>query len=163
MPHFHRLIFDASSLIFLAKLDALSFLSQAGWAIMPESVADEVMDNPQYFEESGRIDRAMRNGLLRLREPHEAARDADFLMRGGEGDCLRLFREGQGDEIITDDVAVLRHLYREGIPFRNTALLVADWIREGIIDRKCGRSMLHRLKELVRYPDEIWAQVEARC
>ena len=149
-------IFDASPLLHLARLEALDWFEDDHWVIAPESVLDELTGDP-YREGAPEILHAMELGWIRLRTPDEPLHPEDMGLGLGESDCLRLFREHRGREIVTDDARFGRHLSRNLIPFRNTPLWLADRLASGRMDRRRGVDGLRRLRETGIWPPEVWA------
>jgi predicted nucleic acid-binding protein len=155
------LVFDASSLILLARIEILEmFLEDSKIdAVMPGTVMKEVFEHEK--EETPLIKALIKDGKIRIQHLKRTAEIsrliADFSLHRGEAEAVYLAFQ-QGDFVITDDRNAMRLCRLLKVPFLTAIAVLVRLCEKGTLDQKISLAKLERLEKFGRYRNEIIAQ-----
>lgn len=159
------LVFDASTLILLAKSDLLDLFLEAfeGSPLLPGAVEAESTGSP------GRPDgvlirQRITEGRLRVEEvgqPNLVARLVqDFRLGAGEAEALALALErGDTTLVATDDRNAIRACKVLRIRFVTSLGILVRAVEKGLLSRKDGARCLERLRSYGRFRGEVIEEV----
>lgn len=145
---------DTSSAIVLCKADLHTQLVRMYDVVMPASVYFEITSRPypgsQEFQKFAATER-----IHIADDAISVSGDGLEGLDRGESDVIRLFWQGMGDFIMTDDGLAARYCQKAGIPFIN-ALLFPAVLRftNRASDEFCRRA-LSRIENIGRYSREV--------
>lgn len=157
-------VFDASTLILLAKCDLLPLLAQkTPLAVTPE-VQAEVMAKPEAYDAkvAGEL---LREGKIEVFKPGDArfmeSLGRDFNLGAGEISALALARE-KGVPIATDDGPAIKAAKILGIPFLTAIHVLLELRSRDRLGREAAEVKLDLLARLGRYNSRILEDARVR-
>ncbi|SNR46671.1 DUF3368 domain-containing protein [Halorubrum vacuolatum] len=161
-------VFDATPLIYLAKVDRLGLIADLdGRNLIPEAVYDEVVTVGMQggYEDARRIDRAVEDGIFEVvsverddsrvaaglaRHPGLSEADVDVLVCADAREAVAILDEAAGCS-----AAVV-----EGIETRGTAFPILMAVKKGIIETGVGREVIDEMIETGWYlTPELYTKV----
>ena len=159
-------VFDATPLIYLAKIDRLEFVASLdNSCVIPERVSEEVIETgiEQGYPDARRIERSVERGQFEVvsvaSTPLRARLQANDSLSDADIDVLACAAAHDGvavmDETYGRDVAAT-----EGITTRGTAYLVLRLAKQGAIDVDEARTAIDAMIEAGWYcaPD-VYARI----
>lgn len=152
-------VFDASTLILLAKIDVLGlFLSGlAGEALVPEKVRSEAVAGDK--EEAERIRGFIEDGKIAVVKVKSTAVTRrlmeDFNIDAGEAEALALAVERKADIVATDDRNAIRACKTLKLDFVTAVAVLVRAVEKGAIEKEEGIVKLKKLQSAGRYSREI--------
>lgn len=159
--NFWVLVFDASSLILLAKIEVLEmFLEDSKIeAVMPGTVMKEVLEYEK--EETPLIKALIKDGKIRIQHLKRTAEISrlmtDFSLHRGEAEAVHVAFQ-LGGFVITDDRNAMRLCRLLKVPFLTAIAVLVRLYEKGTLDQTMALAKLERLKKIGRYRNEIVAQ-----
>ncbi|WP_333652683.1 hypothetical protein [Dissulfurispira sp.] len=157
-------IFDASTLILLAKIDMLElFISSfQGKVLMPESVALEV--GRAEYEDSPLIRKLLENkkiSILKVKNKKQPDKlMSDFNIDKGEAEAISLAIQENIHFIATDDRNAIRACKMLKIEFITAIALLIRAYEKKLIDIDEALAKLQKLKSTGRYSESIIIDAE---
>lgn len=156
------LVFDASTLILLAKIELLGDLSRELDVIIPKVVEEEATAKKDSFD-AKMIRSLIEEGKIRV-EPVKNEGTVEELMRDfkmdeGEAAVLTLFEKKDADLIATDDGQLIKAAKVMGIPFVNSISFLIRAKEKGILDEDIALEKLRKLEEFGWYKARIIGDV----
>jgi predicted nucleic acid-binding protein len=146
-------VFDATPLIYLAKVDRLDLVQQlGGQCVIPSLVYEEVVETglEQGYPDARRIERCVEDGVFNVVDVEETplwSRLAENSnLSAADGAVLACAQ-------VNDGVAVMDEAYgrdvasTEGVTTRGTAYLVLYCVSEGVISSEEARSVIDAMVE----------------
>ena len=155
------LVFDASSLILLGKIEILEmFLDDSEIeAVMPGTVMKEVLHYEK--EETPIIKALIEDSRIRIqhlkRTPEISRLMTDFSLHRGEAEAVHLAFQLEGF-VITDDRNAMRLCRLLKVPFLTAIAVLVRLYEKGGFDQTMALAKLERLKRFGRYRKEIVAE-----
>ncbi len=147
-------LLDASSAIILAKGDLHLKLIDTYNIVMAQSVYDEVTVGKMAGSEEWRM--LFNENRISLAKPQENTNiDGLHKMDLGEIDTIKLYLEGQGEFLITDDGKAARFCKNADIPFINALLFPVVLYFRGEFDRDNRGEYFSRIISLGRYSQQV--------
>lgn len=162
------LIFDASALILLARIDLLNlFLSSFGdTVVIPEHVASEVtIPGKEEAEVINRYIEAHTISVMKVRNAALVKKLAnDFSIDAGEAEALTLAVENKAGIVATDDRNAIRACKILKLDFVTAVSFLVRAVEKGVLSKDEGISKLKRLHSIGRYGktiiDEAMRQIQ---
>lgn len=163
------LVFDATPLIYLGKVDRLSVLDEWGeTCTVPELVHEEVVTegNAEGYADARRVAAAIESGIFEVRDTPETTLrsrlEAETALSAADASVLALAAETGGAAVM--DEAYGREIADvEGIETRGTAYLVLRSLRDGAIDAAEARETIDAIVEAGWYcSTEAYAEILQR-
>ena len=157
------IVFDASTLILLAKIDMLGIVAERSTLFIPRAVKDEALAANsldataiRYLIDSSRI----RVSSVQSRQQYEKI-VADFRLHAGEAEALCLALEVSAP-VAVDDGPAIKACKILGIPFITAIHFVVNCAQAGSLDRVIAREKLKKLAYIGRYRIQIIQDAEKR-
>lgn len=156
------LVFDASTLILLAKSDLLDlFLNDfRGTVLLPEAVELECTGG--IWPDAVLIRERIQEGRLRVdqvRESQLISRLAsDFRLGRGEAEALALALEKEGAAVATDDRNAIRACKVLRLGFVTALAVLSGAVEKGLLSKDAGARCLDRLAAHGRYSAAVIAE-----
>lgn len=153
------LIFDASTLILLARIDLLGlFLSDfKGTVIIPEKVKAEVIRLDK--EEAESVNRYIEDKKIGVVKVKNAALVKklmdDFSIDVGEAEALTLAGEKKAGIVATDDRNAIRACKLLKLEFITAVSFLIRAVDKGIVSKEEGLIKLKKLQSIGRYSKQI--------
>lgn len=154
------LVFDASTLILLAKSELLDlFLDDyEGTPLIPGPVADESTGSSR--PDALLIRQRIAEGRLKVEEVQESRvfdrLGLDFRLGAGEAAALALaLAKGESALVATDDRSAIRACKVLRIRFVTSLGILVRAVERGLLTRDAGMRYLKRLRAYGRFRDEI--------
>ncbi len=149
---------DASSLILLAKVDALALYGRRVHLLVPRTVVEECAapDLAARHPDAAVIRGFLEGGLLEVRETI-GTRPLPIALGRGEADALHVFFESGADLLLSDDGRALRACRLLGVPFTSSPRVLVDLCAAGALSRADARRALEFLGTAGRYPTAVIA------
>ena len=158
------LVFDASTLILLAKSELLDiFLDDyEGTPLIPGAVAAESTASSR--PDALMIRQRIAEGRLEVEEVEESRvlgrLGLDFRLGSGEAAALALALEkGESAIVATDDRSAIRACKVLRIKFTTSLGILGRAVEKGLLTRDVGMTYLERLRAYGRFKDEIIEEV----
>jgi predicted nucleic acid-binding protein len=159
-----RIVFDASTLILLAKCELLElFLCATGAEnLIPPEVENESC------EAKRSLDALLIRGLIELgkikvvplKDPVVSERlQRDLTLGRGEADAIALALEARADLVATDDWSAIRACKLAKIPFTSAPAILVRMREKGVLERDAALGRLLVLEREGRYKKRILAAV----
>jgi predicted nucleic acid-binding protein len=157
-------VFDASTLILLAKTDLLPLLTEKTRVLIPEAVEREALAKPELY------DARVIAGLLHSRKiqafkdpPAQQCKrlQGDFALEVGEAASLLLARDKRLP-LGTDDGPSIKAAKLMGIPFLTAIHVVVELCEKGRLDKPTALAKLERLQQVGRYSVQILEDARKR-
>lgn len=158
------IIFDASTLILLAKIELLRTISQMREIWITREVEQEATYHPEFFdakviiqlirEHKIQVGKVKNQRLIKKIE-------IDFGLVGGEASSLVMTKEKQG-VLATDDGRTIKACKILGIKFVTAIHFLIDVYYKKKINKKIAIAKLERLKDLGRYNPKIISDALSR-
>lgn len=139
---------DASSLIILYKAGLVRAFVVRYRVVVPASVFEELVIKGKTGAERFRAYCA--EGSITVEDGLSFA-DVQIPLRGGEAECVRLYRAGRGDFILTDDGKAADYCRASGIPFINALLVPKLLLHAGILTEVTCADAMQRVRRFGRY------------
>jgi predicted nucleic acid-binding protein len=158
------IVFDASTLILLAKIDTLDlFISQVqAGAWMPQKVKSEVTAEER--EETRFIVRCIEDGKIIVAKIKNTALaqklSDDFNIDAGEAEALALAIEKKASIVATDDRNAIRACKILKLDFITAVAVLIRAVEKGLIEKDEGLARLHKLQSVGRYSKAIIEDAE---
>jgi predicted nucleic acid-binding protein len=158
------IVFDASTLILLAKIDLLPLLTEKTRLLIPEEVRREALAKPELYD-ARVIGGLLRTGTIQLVRGSSVRRckqlQADFALGAGEAAALLVAKE-KHLPLGTDDGPTIKAAKLLDVPFV-TAIHVAVALHEtGRLDTDTALAKLERLQQVGRYSIQILEDARKR-
>jgi len=153
------IVFDASTLILLAKIDILDlFVSHSkARVLIPGKVRSEVAEGER--DETPFIIRLIEEGKISVVKIKNAALAKkfvdDFNIDAGEAEALALAIETKAELVATDDRNAIRACKVLKLDFITAVAVLVRAVEKGLIDKDAGRVKLQRLQAVGRYSKTI--------
>ena len=160
------IIFDASTMILLARIDLLElFVSTfAGRVLIPKKVEAEVCCKGK--EEAPLINRLIKEGhiaVLPIKDQRAVKRlESDFALHAGEAEALMLAIEHNVSLIATDDRNAIRACKMLKLEFTTALAFLVRAFEKKLIDRNEALSRLDKLESIARYKQTIISDVKQK-
>ena len=155
-------IFDASTLILLAKIELLPLMAERVTAVVTPQVAQEATRQQARWD--ARAIRALINGrriTVRKAEPALTWRLAeDFRLEAGEASTLALTK-AQGGIMATDDGVAIKACKVVGVPFVTALHVLLEMSKRRMVDRSMALVKLEQLQKVGRYHPRILEEAMA--
>ncbi|MFO8109759.1 MAG: hypothetical protein R6U17_04455 [Thermoplasmata archaeon] len=152
------IIFDASTLILLAKIELLQPLSKEIDIVIPELIEEEATAKKDSFDAKV-IRTLIKKGRIQVRDVEEIPiveeLMKDFNMDEGESSVVVLFKELDADLVATDDGQLIKAAKIMEIPFVTSITFLIRAAQKGIIDEEIALEKLRRLAEFGWYKTKI--------
>jgi predicted nucleic acid-binding protein len=152
-------IFDASTLILLARIDLLGeFVARVqGGAAIPDRVRTEVLCGEReemqeliaYIEDQRIAVVKVKNSALTRKLM------ADFSIDAGEAEALSLALEKNGSVVATDDRNAIRACKALKLEFITAIAVLVRAVEKGVIEKEVGLIKLQKLQSIGRYAKTI--------
>lgn len=159
------LIFDASTLILLAKAEFLDiFLDDfKGTPLIPKAVESESTHDPNR-PDSVLIQERIREGRLSVQEVQQPGALSrllqDFRLGSGEAEAILLALErGDASIVATDDRNAIRACKVLRVEFVTSLTLLVRSVEKGLLGPRDGMRFLERLERFGRFKAEIIEEV----
>lgn len=147
-------IMDSSSAILLCKADLHTRLVRMYDIVIPASVYLEITARP--YPGAHEFQTFAAEDMVHIADKTDQGRAyGPAGLDPGESDVIRLFGQGLGDFIMTDDGPAARYCRKAGIPFINALLFPVVLRCTGrMSDESCRRAM-DRIEKTGRYSREV--------
>lgn len=152
-------IFDASTLILLAKLDLLDIFvaHYRGDIFVPQMVRAEAITKDKY--ETPSISRHIESNRIIVvkvkNAPLAKKLMTDFSIDAGEAEALVYAMEKKTSVIATDDRNAIRACKMLGIDFVTAIAFLVRAVEKGLVERDDGMFKLRKLQNIGRYSKAI--------
>lgn len=157
-------VFDASTLILLAKIDLLPLLTEKTRVLIPEAVARETLAKPELYD-ARVIAGLLRSGKIQALKDPPAQQckqvRGDFALEVGEAAALLLAREKRLP-LGTDDGPGIKAAKLMGIPFLTAIHVVVELCEKERLDKPTALAKLERLQQVGRYSVQILEDARKR-
>lgn len=157
-------IFDASTLILLAKTDLLPLLAEKTRLLIPEAVQREALAKPELYD-ARVIAGLLHAGKIQVpKDPSAQQRKqlrADFALERGEASALLLAREKRLP-LGTDDGPSIKAAKLLGVPFLTAMHVLVELCEKGRLDKQTALAKLERLQQVGRYSVPILEDAHKR-
>ncbi|MBI3610285.1 MAG: hypothetical protein HY204_06240 [Nitrospirae bacterium] len=153
------IVFDASTLILLAKIDILREVLVKMDAVIPKVIEDETTGQKER-PDAQMIRRCIRERLIRIQDGKEVKKTDlaklmhDFHLAEGEATALLLARK-RAAGLATDDAAAIKACKIFGVPFVTAANLLVYATQKEWIPKNTARVKLELLSQVGRYDIRI--------
>lgn len=151
------IIFDASTLILLAKIEILKMITQTQEILVSKEVELEAACRPEFLDAKIIIE-LIKTGkikVVKVKNPALLKRiQEDFAIAGGEASVLLLARQRQAI-LATDDGQTIRACKVLGVKFVTAIHFLLSVYYKRRISRELALVKLERLKNLGRYNARI--------
>lgn len=148
------LVFDASTMILLAKTGLLRRIASAATAYVGERTAAEAL--AKETDDARAIAALLREGLIVRQEVTVDPRGLmeDFRLDIGEAEAIVLARD-TGRVCATDDGPAIRCCKVLGVPFVTAIGFLVGLVESGELDTEMALELLSRLERFGRYDSRI--------
>ena len=151
------IVFDASTLILLAKLDLLQTVASKSALLIPQQVKKEALARPELYD-AQLIQRMITTSKLRVSNEISIAScrslQGQFNLDIGEAAALLLAKK-HGAAVAIDDGAGIKTAKIMGLPFLNAMRFLVECYNRGSMDRKMALAKLDTLSKIGRYDARI--------
>jgi len=160
------IVFDASTLILLAKVDLLGlFISHAKVPVLvPEAVRAEACGSGR--EETPVIARLLETGAIKTEKPRSRGMVrklmVDFTIDLGETEAIAIAFQEKGAVVATDDRNAIRACKMLGIKFVTAISVLVTLYEKQLIARDASLAKLEKLAAIGRYGKAIIANAAKR-
>lgn len=157
------IVFDASTLILLAKIDLLRVVAECYGLIIPEKVRDEALaaDSTDAMAIRYLLDSSLiRTMPVRDRRRHDRFA-ADFRIHAGEAEALCLALELSAP-LAVDDGPAIKACKIMGVQFITAVHFVINCVQTGAINQGVAMEKLKKLSIAGRYRLQIIQDAEKR-
>lgn len=157
--NYHMIIFDASTIILLAKIDMLeTFISNFhGKVLIPEKVRAEVCTEGR--EETPLIVKLIEDKKINVSKVKNSAfvrkLMEDFTIGTGEAEVLTLVLQEKAAFIATDDKNAIRACKMLRINFITTIAILIRAFEKKLVDKDEALIKLQKLESIARYKQAI--------
>ncbi|MBI2119101.1 MAG: hypothetical protein HYT97_05690 [Elusimicrobia bacterium] len=160
----HTVVFDASTLILLAKLDLLQIAAEKMKLIIPWEVREEALAKPRSYD-AQLIDRMLKDERINISQDVSASSikmiKEQFRIDVGEAAALFLAKEG-GWVLGIDDGPGIRASKILGVHFITAIHVLTEFYHQGTINRQSALAKLESLEKLGRYHAQIMEDARSR-
>jgi predicted nucleic acid-binding protein len=156
-PESRRIVIvDASSCVLLQKCGLLAVLAEMVDLVVPRAAFEECASTSlcRRHPDAAAIRILAEAGRVQVRDDVDTVLDLPAL-GAGEAACIRLFRAGRADAVLTDDGRAIRSCRFLGVPFLTSPRVVVDLARAGRITTSTARAAIERLAVAGRYAPDI--------
>lgn len=155
------LVFDASSLILLAKIDLLKLIAQQVKIVIPaeiqkEATVKEDLFDAQYIQHL--IHEQMIHVTSTIRKTLVTKLEADFKLGTGESSCITLGLEHHWI-VVTEDIRAIKTCKVLGIPFTSALNLLVHYYDKKLLTKEMALAKLEKLKEYGWYSSILLERV----
>ncbi|MFW6196015.1 MAG: hypothetical protein ACOC5D_01640 [Thermoplasmatota archaeon] len=158
-------VFDASTLILLAKIELLGKLSEEIDIVIPETVKKEATAKKEAFD-SKLIQSLINKGNIIIKPVDKSSTIKelmkDFNMHKGEASVLALFNEQKAELIATDDGQLIKAAKVMSIPFASSITFLIRSKQKGLIEKEIALEKLKKLEKYGWYKARIIEDAENR-
>ncbi|MBI5343870.1 MAG: hypothetical protein HZB83_00775 [Deltaproteobacteria bacterium] len=160
------IIFDASTLILLAKIDALDlFISDYGGRVLiPEKIKEEVLQKGRV--ETPQIAGLIRDGKVEVLEVNDKSLPQklmeDFNIDLGEAEAIALALRKKGAVVATDDRNAIRACKLLKIDFITAISILIRAVEKRLLSKNEAVLKLEKLESIGRYKKPIIADARRR-
>ncbi len=158
-------IFDASTLILLAKIELLGKLAKEKDIVITETVEREATIKKDTFD-SKLIRSLIDEGSIsvELVEKNSIIEDLmrDFNMDKGEASTLALYQEMEGELLATDDGQLIKAAKVLGIPFASSVAFLIRANQKGLLEEDIALEKLRKLEKYGWYKERIIKDAESK-
>jgi len=158
------IVFDASTLILLAKVDLLQGVAEKMNIVIPRQVKEEALAKPQLYD-AQLIDRMIKDGKIEVPEEVSAANTKtireQFRIDVGEAAALFLAKE-KGWILGIDDGPGIRAAKILGVPFVTAIHVLTGFYEQGYINSQSAMAKLESLEQWGRYHVQIIEDARSR-
>ncbi len=157
--NYHMVIFDASTIILLTKIDMLeTFISHFhAKVLIPEKVKTEVCTEGR--EETPLIVKLIEDKKIRISKAMNSALTRklmeDFAIDAGEAEALTLALQEKALLIATDDKNAIRACKMLKIDFTTAVAILIRAFEKKLIDKEDALIKLQKLEAVARYKQTI--------
>ena len=159
------IVFDASTLILLAKIGLLQQLTKQIDIVIPEIIEKEATAKKDSFD-AKIIETLIKKGKIKVKAVKEIPivkeLMKDFNMDKGESSVAVMFKELDADVIATDDGQLIKACKIMDIPFVTSIVFLIRAKQKGIIDEEIALEKLNKLDEFGWYKTRIIEDAEIR-
>lgn len=152
------IIFDASTLILLAKIEILKSIAQSHKIFISQAVEIEATCKSELLDAKVIIEliKSKHIGIIKTKKQDLLLRklQRDFVIAEGEASVLLLARQKQAI-LATDDGQTIKACKVLGVKFVTAVHFLLDAYRRGKVNKELTLVKLERLKKLGRYNDRI--------
>lgn len=150
------IISDSCSLILLQKSGLLDVLSKKTRLTIPGQVYKEVVEEglKRSFVDAVNIEKLIKKKLIAVKDVRKN-KDFPIALGKGEKEALELYYQEKADKIIVDDRKALNLCSTLKIPYITCHIILADLLRQKIIDKNKAVKSLEILNKEGRYSSEI--------
>lgn len=157
------IVFDASTLILLAKIDLLQVVTCRYNAIIPAKVRDEVLASDS--TDASCIRYLINNNQITVRDIENIAQvqriSVDFRIHAGEAEALALAMQ-LSTPLAADDGPAIKACKAIGIKFITAVHFIINAVQNKLISRESGLEKLRKLSTVGRYRIQIIQDAEKR-
>lgn len=143
------LIFDASSLILLAKIDLLKLIAQQVSIAVPAEVQKEATVKEDLFD-AQYIQHLIHEQIIHVtsspRKKLVSKLEIDFKLGTGEAVCILLGLEHHWI-VVTEDIRAIKTCKVLGIPFTSALNLLIHYYEKKLLTKEMALAKLEKLKE----------------
>ncbi len=158
-------IFDASTLILLAKIELIGKLAKETDIVITETVEREATIKKDTFD-SKLIRSLIDEGSIsvELVEKNSIIEDLmrDFNMDKGEASALALYQEREGELLATDDGQLIKAAKVLGIPFASSVVFLIRANHKGLLEEDMALEKLRKLEKYGWYKERIIKDAESK-
>jgi predicted nucleic acid-binding protein len=160
------IIFDASTLILLAKISLLeNFLLNFLYEVfIPKKVKDEVLrGKSEEVPLLVKLIEVKKIQVIKIREGQQIKKlMTDFSIGSGEAEAIVLALQKKGSLVGTDDKNAIRACKILGIPFTTTIAILLRTFEKKLLDKKTALLKLQKLEMIARYHRTIIEDAESQ-
>ena len=157
-------VFDASTLTLLAKVDLLQLMTQNAKILIPSIVRDEALAKPTMYD-ARLIARHIDEGLIQISNAIPSAGiqaiQKQFRLAEGEAAALWLAKEKRC-VLATDDGPAIRGAKIFGVSFISALHVLIGLFEEGHLDESLAMAKLNSLAVWGRYSGELISQARSK-
>ena len=152
------IIFDASTLILLAKIDLLSILSKEIDIVITDTVKEESTVKKDLFDSKMILSLIEKKNITVGSVKNISIMSdlmKDFNMDKGEASTLVLYQEIHGELIATDDGQLIKAAKLMDIPFATSITFLIRTAQKDLIQEKIALEKLKKLEKFGWYKADI--------
>ncbi len=143
------LIFDASSLILLAKIDLLKLIAQQVKIVIPVEIQKEATMREDLFD-AQYIQHLIHEQMIHVTSSPQkklvTKLETDFKLGTGEAACIILGLENRWI-VVTEDIRAIKTCKALGIPFTSALNLLIHYYEKKLLTKEMALAKLEKLKE----------------
>ncbi|MBI1970313.1 hypothetical protein HYS47_01055 [Candidatus Woesearchaeota archaeon] len=144
-------IFDASTIILLAKITLLRNVALAKIIILPEAVWKEINQKKEAYD-TQIIEQLISEKMIRTasEKTQSLIFEKEFGLGKGESEALALAHQ-QKAKLATDDLRAIKASKVFNIPFATAIHFLIDLTNQGVISKEIAKEKLQKLEKYGRY------------